>query len=383
MVNKHVAVDLRYLKKDYKGGIRTFTDGIIEGLLENKCTVSLIVWQDDIDHWEREYTGCTAIPLDRINFKELLFKFLVLVSWSLKNDSILNTLCEIIYRNDMIFLESADIDGVISTTTYNRLFSKKLRVITCLHDIQEVYLPHNFSFLQRVWRYVLARRTVRRSHKVQVSSKFMRNCLLESLPIEENKLVVIPEGVSIKRLEFAGFKEDFNYLQPQLESDFVFYPAGLWPHKNHDKLLEALSIIKISTGKEIPCVLVGYDNGCKEELMKLIHDYGLEKVKYLGQVSIDELRFLYSQCKVVLAIGSHESSCLPAKEALALGKEVVCMSIEPNIELSLDFDVHICEETAQSISSEILKAYASCGDKKNNLEEFFWENITRAYLAEL
>src|SRR4029077_18856027 len=50
-----------------------------------------------------------------------------------------------------------------------------------------------------------------------------------------------------------------------IQGDFLFYPAQLWPHKNHVNLFAALKLLK-DQGRMISLVLTGADHGNRAHL---------------------------------------------------------------------------------------------------------------------
>ena len=78
---------------------------------------------------------------------------------------------------------------------------------------------------------------------------------------------------------------------------FLFYPANLWPHKNHYRIIEAIGFLKKKHGIEIPIVFVGkaYSQWQVLAMCKaLAKKHSIEsQVYFLNYVSDKELAALY------------------------------------------------------------------------------------------
>jgi glycosyltransferase involved in cell wall biosynthesis len=200
--------------------------------------------------------------------------------------------------------------------------------------VQHEYYPENFSFLQLIGRWASYRLSLATAAKIQVSSLFIRDNILEKFSfVNLENLFLALEGVDLER-----FSDNSPDRAPAIdlllrENSFIYYPAQLWPHKNHLALLESLATFKSATGYEYPCVLSGQDYGFHKKIQQRINELGLNKVFYLGKVPFDQLLWLYKNCAAILALGAHESSSLPIREGAPFGKPLIASKIPPNEEI--------------------------------------------------
>jgi hypothetical protein len=110
---------------------------------------------------------------------------------------------------------------------------------------------------------------------------------------------------------------------PLPTSDWLFYPANRWRHKNHEALLQALVILR-EQGMGIPLVVTGYDMPNGYPLKKRVAELGLEsQVWDVGYVSPEQLSFLYGKARLVVVPSLFEGFGLPLVEAMAAGRPVV------------------------------------------------------------
>ncbi|MBD2108549.1 glycosyltransferase family 1 protein [Nodosilinea sp. FACHB-13] len=124
----------------------------------------------------------------------------------------------------------------------------------------------------------------------------------------------------------ASTKEEF-LAQHRLPSQYFFYPAQFWPHKNHYNLLKAFKIL-VSEHKDVALVLTGSDKGNASYVKQLIHDLDLvAKVHILGFVSKEDLANLYKHALALVFPTHFGPDNLPPLEAFSLGCPVIASQV--------------------------------------------------------
>jgi glycosyltransferase involved in cell wall biosynthesis len=282
------------------------------------------------------------------------------------------------------------VDVLIVPTAKLNFFGLKTPSILCVHDIQHEYHPELFTFAKRVIRWGAYRASCWKATAVQASSMYIRNCLLEKFTfLDPRKIFLAPEGVDLNDFSTASPVERPPAIGELRAESFVFYPAQLWPHKNHLLLVDALAIFRDRTGVELPCVLTGYDYGHWQRVQERAGEHGLKHVYFLGRVRFPEMLWLYRNCRGVLALGFHESSSLPVREGAVFGKPLICANIPPNVEtrqflhLRL-FDKDNAVDLANALSELLDPGSALSRDSCENaniVKIFDWASIAETYLA--
>jgi glycosyltransferase involved in cell wall biosynthesis len=177
------------------------------------------------------------------------------------------------------------------------------RVMT-LYDVQHHELPAMFSPLERrlrAWAYDDAARD---ADLVITISERSREAITHHLGVPKERVVAIPLGV-----DHARFTPDGPTAHAVPER-YVFYPANFWPHKNHERLLEAFGRVR---DPNLWLVLTGQTYG-RESLLK-----GRERVVHLGHVTADRLAALYRGATGMVFPSLFEGFGLPVLEAMASG----------------------------------------------------------------
>jgi glycosyltransferase involved in cell wall biosynthesis len=389
-----IGIDLTKFDASYSGGVASFALGLTHGLINSAASSDCIVLlatrrnRDDLTlRFKRD--NVSVVEVDdgvRHRYVIALLGYLGFVCNIFK----LPYWYERAFRSDYAKKIESAIDVLIAPMTTLSLPSGRVPSILCVHDIQHEYHPDYFSFRERAARWGSYRLSCWAASAVQASSQFVKDCLLEKFQfLPAGKIFIAPEGV-----DFEAFNPEAPMERPPAEVDiepgsFLFYPAQLWPHKNHLLLVDALVAFRARNGHEMPCLLTGQDCGMLEPIVAAISRSGLSKVRYLGKVPFPELLWLYANCRAVLALGLHESSSLPLREGAVFGKPLICSDIPPNRELRNDLFVlpFACRSAADlSAKFDVLaSADAVLADRsmenKDSVRRFNWETIASQYIA--
>ena len=180
--------------------------------------------------------------------------------------------------------------------------------VVTLHDLQHIELPGFFSRAERLYRRFAYEAAARRASAVVTPSEHARSTAADRLGIDPERVVVAPHGV-----DHARFTPDGPEEGPER---FLYYPANLWPHKNHRRLIEALAQ---ASDQSIELVLSGQPDG-SEELMALAAKLGVaERVTHLGYVSHEKVPALLRRARGMVFPSLFEGFGQPPLEAMACG----------------------------------------------------------------
>ena len=109
-----------------------------------------------------------------------------------------------------------------------------------------------------------------------------------------------------------------------LKKKFIFYPAQLWPHKNHIYIIEALNILINKKNINIDFYFCGENKGNLKYLKKVIKSYKLEKnVKYLGFLDDKDMVALYKSSLALVMPTYFGNANIPPLDAFKLSCPVI------------------------------------------------------------
>lgn len=392
-----VGIDLYAVDPNYSGGVNTFTFGLVEGVIANinhDDILVLIVSKRNKDILTEKFRHHKQILIYCVTVSQVaryLNRVLIYLSWILREYR-LRHWYDRFFRRRLNHKIDSLVDGLIVPTSTLNFYALKVPTILCIHDIQQEFHPENFTFHELILRWAPYRLSSSRATTIQVSSQYIKDCLLEKFSfLSPQRLLLAPEGVDLTRFSSLTPDQIPPTLPESVRKCFVFYPAQIWPHKNHSLLMDALASFRNRMGFEMPCVLTGTDYGYWHEIEQLRNMHGLKLVYYLGRVDFPVLLWLYKNCAAVLALGLHESSSLPVREGAAFGKPLICADIEPNVEASRFLKINLFSQNSpDQLMSLLISLFDPISDisiiSKQNInlvKKLRWDFITKLYITKI
>jgi glycosyltransferase involved in cell wall biosynthesis len=228
----------------------------------------------------------------------------------------------------------ADIYHVTGDIHYVTYLLRKDRTLLTIHDCGLLEGQSRFrTFLYRIlWLYL----PVKRSAVVSVVSQTTRDELLRLIPLNPEKLRIVPSSVSE---DFVANPKQFDVKRPQI------LQVGTRSNKNVLRLIQAL--------KDLPChlVLVGRLNA---EQKSALQEYGIEYENF-WDLTQDELRRQYEEADLVTFVSLREGFGMPIIEANAVGRPVITSNISSMPEVAGDAACLVDPFDVNSIRSGINK----------------------------
>ncbi len=196
------------------------------------------------------------------------------------------------------------------------------------HDLQHLHFPELFTGKTRHDREVSYRALCAQARFVVVASEWMKQDLVEKYHLQPQKIRVIPMAPPLAAYgEPAEETIQAVRLRHRLPERFAFYPAHMWPHKNHLGLIEAAALLR-EQGIHVPLVFTGARTDYTIVLEKRIRQVGLEgAVQWLGFVDPPELAAVYRLSTVVVVPTLFEAVSFPVFEAFLAGVPVACSNV--------------------------------------------------------
>jgi glycosyltransferase involved in cell wall biosynthesis len=139
-------------------------------------------------------------------------------------------------------------------------------------------------------------------------------------------LPAVPETVTVDDRERVR-------REYRLPERFLLYPAQMWPHKNHRRLVEAVAELKNSDGIDVELVFTGSRTGeirqkTFDALMARVRELGLERqVHYLGYVAGADMAALYGEALGLVMPTFFGPTNIPILEAWSLDCPVITSDI--------------------------------------------------------
>jgi len=178
-------------------------------------------------------------------------------------------------------------------------------------------------------REKLLNTNLKKAVAVIVDSELGKQNIITRYGIDSMRVKVIPfippQNIAMEQ-ESVDIKKKYN-----LETNYVFYPAQFWAHKNHVYILDALKILKDEHRVMLSALFTGSDKGNMQYIEKYADKLGIAKqIKFIGFVANKELRSLYQQALALVMPTYFGPTNLPPLEAFQL-ECPVCYSDLPGL----------------------------------------------------
>jgi glycosyltransferase involved in cell wall biosynthesis len=355
-----IGVYLVGLNPTYVGGLTTYAAGLVSGLLKNNRGHEVVLFvgkevspllAERINEDGRSISVCVDSPEPSLLERLTMLPGIEALHLQIRNRN-MKRVCEQI---------QAQCDVLLCPLGFMPSYRLSVPSIVSFHDLQHEVYPQFFSWRQLRARQVRYGATFGHATMMQASSVAMKNDALRVYAdrLGPERIAVIPEGV-----DFAAFAADLDEDARRgygLPDEFMLYPAQLWHHKNHLRLLEALHVIRTRENINIPLVLTGAEFEAGPAIRRFIEDHGLrDQVFMLGKVPYPSLRSLYRQASFVLSASLHESNCLPLLEAAASGTPIIGADIPANRESAEIFRIRLFDPLQiGNIAETLVDAWAN------------------------
>ena len=205
---------------------------------------------------------------------------------------------------------------------------KRTKLITTLHDVQELHFPEFFTPQERARRAVYYMDYLFRADKIIVSYVHVKNDLIKYFQIPENKIDILL--INMNDLWINHLSEDniVNVNDITNGDDFLLYPANTWSHKNHLNLIKAVSLLRDKFDLKIKVICTGKKHDHYEEIHKLVKELNLEKQIIFPDVLSEEVLYsLYKACRAVVVPSLYEAGSFPLYESILLNVPVICSNV--------------------------------------------------------
>lgn len=226
--------------------------------------------------------------------------------------------------------------------------------LVAVHDLMHRY-ETQFPEVSRWGRYFFREYRFRNicgfAKAVLTDSELGRMQVIDSYGVNPQKvfsLPYLPPRYMFERATPTGF--DVRYKLPK---KFLFYPAQFWPHKNHDRLLQALGMVRHSC-PDVFLVLAGPKRYEYRNIMQRITELGLgSHVLFTDYVPDADLPEFYRRARALVMPTFFGPTNIPPLEAFVCGCPVAVSHIygmpEQVGNSALLFDPSSIEEIAAAV----------------------------------
>jgi glycosyltransferase involved in cell wall biosynthesis len=237
--------------------------------------------------------------------------------------------------------------------------SKTAKSICTMHDVQELHFPQYFTPEDRAYRATYYLKYINNADRIIVSYQHIKNDIVKYFYTVPEKIAVCL--LDMGNLWFDKYKaDDVQSLEALgINHNFILYPANTWEHKNHQKLMEALLLLKEQGLTDIRLVCSGHQTPYFEAQIKPFidqHELG-DQVSFVGVVDEKLLYSLYKTCLGVVVPTIYEAGSFPLMEAILLDIPVICSNVTSLPETIGDNDFVFDPTDALAISNKLTQLW--------------------------
>lgn len=287
-----------------------------------------------------------------------------------------------------LHLRHSGIDLFHGTNYEIPLWSKSAKILT-IHDLSILLHAdtHEGHLVRRGRRRLPA--MARAADCIITPSQAIKKQVAQHLGIAAARIVIIPDAPRsvFKPLSFeetVDARERFG-----IDRDFILFAGTIEPRKNLKTLLQAYEEILSLKSSSPQLVVAGKKGWLSDDLLTHVNALSLnDHLRFTGYVSDDDLRALYSSCRVFVYPSLYEGFGLPLLEAMACGAPVITSDVPTIIETTGRAAArHVPPLDASSLARSIVglleneseRQYLSSAGLKH-VQDFSWERVAHSTL---
>jgi len=253
--------------------------------------------------------------------------------------------------------------------------------IFTLHDLQHRHLPQFFSDDHLRLRETLHAAAFHHSKAIVTVSKWVKEDLIRECGIASEKIFVVPlasPAAAYPRPDQSSAARIARKLR--LPSAYMLYPSLTYAHKNHERLLQALALLRDRDGLKLQLICTGAQRLHWARIQERLLALDLtDQVRFLGFLPVDEFRVVFARAQYLVFPSLFEGAGIPLLDAFLEGLPVTCSDIpafrEYGGDAPLFFDPLSVEAIAaalkqMSTDAELRFEVRKRGDVRNGL--FNW-----------
>jgi len=291
--------------------------------------------------------------ISKINFIKKFIYFLILILDKLLKLNILSL------KKKNNFLDQLKCKYFIFPSQDVISYKIKTKSIVAVHDLMHIFHPYlqeyrnNEAELRDIHYNLIAKN----SHKILVDSQSGKEHVLTKLKNSTTRQVEI---LPFCATTYLYSRKSVNIFKKyKIPKNYIFYPAHFWEHKNHEILVNAISISK-QRGFLFNCVFVGGKKNNYYKILKLVKELNLERhFFFLGYVDEKDMYSLYKNALVTSYVSILGPTNIPPLEAMFSGSPLLYSDVYGMREQMQYAGIAINPHNAKEISDLFIKIFTN------------------------
>tara|TARA_B100000989_G_scaffold245393_1_gene192499 strand:+ start:2326 stop:3477 length:1152 start_codon:yes stop_codon:yes gene_type:complete len=379
-MQKNIGIDITNLDPDYYGGSDTYSNGLINGLINSKTKHKFQIYVSKKYFENRKFLKKKNVKV--IVFRYSIIEFIILkfynrivpyISILLGNFKFeLDYIIRNFVNRDLTNLINKNSEYLFSPNVLLPSYNLKVKSILNIQDIQHIHFPDFFSYSENLRRKYLYYNSLKFSDKLVCSSNFIKKDIKKNFNLKNKEIKVIEEGINLN--------ETKKFLKIKKYKKFFFFPAQLWKHKNHLLVIKAFDLFNKSHDFKYTLIICGKKFETSKNILNKIKR--TKNCHYLGVISKKLLFNLYRSSIATISPALYESSSLTILEALACNSKVIASNTEPNLERKKFGILYFKKNSYISLKNqfEICLKKKKIKNNKKLIKKFDWVYISKKWI---
>lgn len=319
-----IGIELFDIREGQSGGVVPLLQGVLECVFSDwpACEVTLFGTDENQNLFPSLPPGVRSLTLPRESYFSLLD---VYASY---------------FRLDVLFRSyPADAELVFPMS----------RQIVLIPDLQHEFYPEFFTAAALDDRRRTFGQALRAAGGIATISRHARDSIVNHPGTRCGDVFLMSPALRAERKQPSV--DDLTAAERALlpAGDFFIYPANLWPHKNHRRVIRAFELFLAKSGRALEFVFTGHPEGWDE----LAKDFPGLPIRHLGFVRRGFLQMLLARSRALVFFSLFEGFGMPLLEAFAAGTPVACSDLTSLPEVGGDA-VLACDPTDPAAISDVL-----------------------------
>lgn len=224
-------------------------------------------------------------------------------------------------------------------------------------DLQHLHYPEFFSKGDFILREKCYRAFCKQAKLVCVQAEWTKKDLISQYSIPDEKIAVVPWGSVFDTYKSPSAEEIRDTVERYaLPSQFFFYPAVTWAHKNHEVIFRALDILKREHKITAQVFFTGSSTDYRFKLDSMAQGLGIsEQIYFLGFVTSVQLQAIFKTATAMLFPSKFEGFGLPILEAFHARLPVISSNATTLPEVGQDGALYFDPDSPEDLSG-LMKA---------------------------
>ncbi len=248
-----------------------------------------------------------------------------------------------------------DLDFFWGTSHFLPFLKRDVTTILTVLDLVAKLYPKTLTFTHWLSHFLFFAKDILRANYIAVISEGTAARLYSWLGRKAD-IIVKPAISDFWSLKLDSHEEESSLATLNIEKKFILAVGTREPRKNLNELINAfIELREVGLLKEYQLIIAGGKGWLSRELSNEHAMYVSHNIKFLGFVSDEELKALYSRCALFVFPSIYEGFGIPIIEAISSGANVLASDTPETREAGGDQAIYFLTKTGV-LQSSIIKA---------------------------